>query len=101
MTVVLASEYGKPRPAVLLQSDLFPTRHSVVVVPLTSDLRPEAVLFRKHIKPSATNGLFVDSELMIDKISAIPRAKVGKRIGRLDAAELLELTAAIALFLGL
>jgi mRNA interferase MazF len=100
VTVVLASEYGKPRPAVLIQSDFFQTKDSIVVAPMTSDLRPGSVLFRKRVRPSPNNGLLVESDIMIDKISAIPRAKVGKRIGHLEATEMIELTAAVTLFLG-
>ncbi|MGA7156378.1 MAG: type II toxin-antitoxin system PemK/MazF family toxin [Acidobacteriaceae bacterium] len=100
VTVVLASEFGKPRPAVIVQSDLFATGESVVVIPMTSDLRPHAVLFRKRIDPSAANGLQLASDLMIDKISAISRARVGKTIGRITHEEMAEMTAALALFLG-
>lgn len=101
VTVELASEYGKPRPAVVVQSDIFPTKNSVVIVPMTSDLRPQSVLLRKRITPSATNGLLVESDIMVDKISAIPRAKVGRTIGRMRPEEMAELTAALALFLGI
>jgi mRNA interferase MazF len=100
VTVVLASEYGKPRPAVVVQSDLFLSMESIVVVPLTTDLRPNSVLFRKRIIPSTGNGLQLESEMMVDKISAIPRAKVGKIIGRMQPEEMADLTAALAIFLG-
>jgi mRNA interferase MazF len=100
VTVVLASEYGKPRPAVIVQSDIFQTKESVVVVPMTTDLRPNSVLFRKRIMPSPENGLQFESDIMVDKISAIPRVKVGKIIGRLQPAEMADLTVALALFLG-
>ena len=100
VTVVLASEYGKPRPAVIVQSDIFHTRQSVVVVPMTTDLRPKSVLFRKRVVPSESNGLQLESEMMVDKISAIPRSKVGRTIGRLQPEEMADLTEALALFLG-
>lgn len=100
VTVVLASEYGKPRPAVIVQSDIFQTKDSVVVVPMTTDLRPNSVLFRKRVIPSEANGLELESEMMIDKISAIPRAKVGKTIGRLQPEEMADLKETLALFLG-
>jgi len=100
VTVVLASEFGKPRPAVVIQSDLFATKESVVVIPMTSDLRPQSVLFRKRMYPTSANGLQLESDIMIDKISAVARARVGKTVGKLSQDEMSELTAALALFLG-
>ena len=99
-TVVLAGAYGKPRPAVILQPNFFAELDSVVVAPITSHLRPSAALFRKRIKPSSSNGLHIESDIMIDKISAVPRERTGKKIGHLHADEMAEITAAIALFLG-
>lgn len=101
VTVVLASEYAKPRPAVVVQSDLFDSSESVVVVPITSDLHDDAALFRMRIEPSAHNRLLVSSDLMIDKMSAIPRTEVGYTIGRLHEGDLLVINAKLALFLGL
>jgi mRNA interferase MazF len=64
-------------------------------------LRPNSALFRKRVIPCTANGLQVESDIMVDKISAIPRAKVGKTIGRLQREEMAEITALLAIFLGL
>lgn len=83
---VLAGSYGKPRPAVVVQSDLFSSIHaSVVVCPITSDLTGLS-LFRIPLSSSETIGLRSDSEVMVDKLTAIERSKVGKRIGHLNRA---------------
>ena len=91
---------GKPRPAVVLQDDSFVAAASVTVCAFTSD-ETDAPLFRLLITPSATNGLRVPSRLMVDKIVTVPRSKLGERIGRLDAADIVRLNRAVAVFLGL
>jgi mRNA interferase MazF len=74
VTVVLPRDYGKPRPALVIQSDLFDEHPSVTVLPLTTDLRPTP-LFRIDIAPSGENGLRAPSQVMVDKPQAAPRAK--------------------------
>lgn len=99
VTVVLSGDYGKPRPALIIQSDLFSETASVTVLPLTSTLI-DAPLFRIEIEPTEENGLTIISHLMIDKIYTTSREKVGKVIGHLDSKVLLAVERAITVFLG-
>lgn len=91
---------GKPRPAVILQDDRFDATASVTICFFTSDTT-EAPLFRIDVAPDATNGLAVDSCLMADKLVTVPRARLGKRIGKLGQADMVRLERAIPVFLGL
>jgi mRNA interferase MazF len=98
---VARGDYGKPRPAVIVQSDLFnPTHASVLVCLLTSEL-VEAPLFRLTLSPSPVNGLEQVSQIMVDKLLALPRTRVRGRIGALDHATLQGLNRSLALLLGL
>lgn len=79
---------GKPRPALVVQADIFNDIHaSITVCPITSDVI-DAPLFRVGVPPGARTGLTSASQVMVDKIVSVPRAAVAKRIGRCDAAEL-------------
>ena len=101
VVVSAPGDYGKPRPAVVVQSDLFNDTHaSIAVCLLTSDLL-EAPLFRLNIDPTSENGLARPSQIMIDKIMAVRRIRVSSRIGCLDADTLLRMNRALAFFLGL
>jgi mRNA interferase MazF len=91
---------GKPRPAVIVQNDRFDATDSITLCGLTTDAT-EAALVRLPVAPSANNGLKRDSRLMVDKISTVPRTKLGKRIGRLDDEEMVRLNRAVLVFLGL
>ena len=102
--IVLAvswADYGKPRPAVVVQSDLFnPTHASLLLCLLTSDL-VEAALFLLTVQPSASNGLQHVSQIMVDMLLAVPRSRIRERIGALDDEAVLALNRSIALMLGL
>jgi mRNA interferase MazF len=100
VTVALPGAYGKPRPALVIQSDLFGEHPSLTILPVTGELR-ELPLFRVPIRPSEVNGLQVVSEIMVDKAQTVPREKLGPSFGRLDDASMLAVTRALALFLGL
>lgn len=100
VAVALSGDYGKPRPAVVMQSDIFEWLDSIAVLPVTSDLRTVPSL-RIDVVPTADNGLRVRSQVMIDKPSALPRAKVGKCIGELDSATLREVERRFAVFFGI
>lgn len=101
VTVATSGDCGKPRPAVIVQSDAFPSWHSsVVVCQMTSELS-DAPDFRVTIQPSDTNGLRVPSQIMADKPVTIRRARVGKIIGQLDGEEVRQLNAALAFVMGL
>lgn len=91
---------GKPRPAVIVQDDRFGATNSVTLCALSSD-DVESPLLRLPVKPSATNGLRVDCQLMLDKVTTVPRARLGRKVGHLDGADLLRLNRGLVVFLGL
>jgi mRNA interferase MazF len=95
-----ASYTGKPRPAVILQDNSFDATASITLCAFTSD-PTDAPLFRLVIEPTETNGLRAASRLMIDKISTVPKDKLGEKIGRLDDADIVRLNQAVLVFLGL
>jgi mRNA interferase MazF len=99
VTVALQGDYGKPRPALVIQSDLFAEHPSVTLLPVTSELR-DTPLFRIPVEPSAENNLRSPSQVMVDKAQAISREKIGESFGRLDDATMLAVNRALALFLG-
>jgi mRNA interferase MazF len=100
LTVALQGDLGKPRPALVIQSDLFNDHPSVTVLPVTSALQ-EAPLFRIGIEPNATNGLRRPSQVMVDKLQSVPRSRLGPVIGRIDDETVLAVNRALAVFLGL
>jgi mRNA interferase MazF len=91
---------GKPRPAVIVQDDAFDATASVTVCAFTTD-PTEAPLLRIRVEPSEGNGLLAPSSLMVDKLTTVPRERLGKRIGRLDDTEAVRLNRAMIVFLGL
>jgi mRNA interferase MazF len=91
---------GKPRPVVIVQDDNFDATNSVTVCAFTTDTT-DAPLIRIPIQPSRGNGLRAPSRLMVDKITTVPKSKLGSRIGRLEDADVLRLGQAILVFLGL
>ena len=96
-----AKDYaGKPRPAVILQDDRFDGTESITICVATTD-PAEAPLFRVPITPNERNGLNVLSRLMVDKITTVPKNKLGHRIGNLDAKDMELVNQAILIFLGL
>jgi mRNA interferase MazF len=101
VVVATSGDYGKPRPALVVQSDLFGELPSVVICPLTSTLRFDADQFRLEVEPSRENGLREVSQIAIDKITVVPAVKIGDVIGAADDALLLRVNRALALFLGI
>jgi mRNA interferase MazF len=99
VVVALQGDFGKPRPALIVQSDFFSEHPTVTVLPVTSELR-EAPLFRLTLQPNADNGLRSPSQIMVDKAHTILREKVGRKIGQLDRASMVAVNRALALFLG-
>ena len=91
---------GKPRPVVIVQDDSFDATDSITICAFTTD-ETEAPLFRLPVEPSDRNGLLATSRLMVDKITTVPKSRVGAEIGRLDDEDLLRLNQAILVFLGL
>lgn len=100
IVVALQGDYGKPRPALVVQSDLFEAHSSVAILPLTSEILG-APLFRISVEPGAGNGLRVRSQVMIDKPYTVAKEKVGARIGRLDEQTLLQVNRSMMVWLGL
>ncbi len=99
--VAAAGDYGKPRPAVIVQTDAFPAMHSsVVVCQMTSELT-DASDFRVTIEPNPETGLRTRSQVMADKPVTVRRDRIGRRIGRLGVAEIARLNVALAFVLGL
>lgn len=94
-------DYGKPRPAVIVQSDLFNETHaSILVALITSDLQ-DAPLFRLDIQPIEENGLTRPSQIMADKIVALKRERIAQNIGILDDETMIKLNRSLTLFLGI
>jgi mRNA interferase MazF len=91
---------GKPRPVVILQDDSFSGTASITICAFTTDMT-EAPLFRLPIEPNERNGLRNTCCLMVDKITTVPKSKVGTRTGRLDDEDILRLNRAVLVFLGL
>jgi mRNA interferase MazF len=101
ITVAATGDYGKTRPAVIVQTDAFPESHaSVVVCQLTSEL-VDAPDFRVTIDPKPENGLRLTSQVMADKPVTIRRERIGQKIGRLGNQDMARLSAALAFVLGL
>lgn len=100
-TVSGGADYAaKPRPGVIVQDDRFVETNSITVCLFTSKTA-EAPLVRPPIEPSSRNGLRATSRLMADKITTLPRSKLGSCIGRLDDEDLVRLDRAMLVFLGL
>jgi mRNA interferase MazF len=99
VTIALSGDFGKPRPAVVIQSDLFDAHPSVTILPVTSELR-EAPLFRIRIDPTNDNRLRKTSDVMVDKPQTVARDKIGQTIGHLDDEAMLAINRALAVFLG-
>ena len=98
--VAAPGDYGKPRPAVIVQSNAIPVSHaSVVICPMTSEL-VEAD-FRITIEPGPETGLRDRSQVMADKPATVRRERIGRRIGQLGAADMARLNVALALVMGL
>ncbi len=100
-TVAGGSNYaGKPRPVAIVQDDAFDATDSVTVCAFTTD-QTEAPLFRLPVEPNERNGLRATCRLMVDKITTVPKSKIGIRVGRLDDEDILRLNRAALVFLGL
>lgn len=91
---------GKPRSVVIVQDDRFETTDSVTVCAFTSD-PTEAPLIRLEVEPDAENGLATTSRLMVDKVTTIPRTKLGSRLGSLSEKDMIRFGRAVVVFLGL
>lgn len=101
VTAAFPGDYGKPRPAVVIETDRLPGTDSVLLCLITSDVREEIVQRRILVEPSPENGLRLRSQIMAEKIVALNRAKCRRVIGRLESESMDRLNAALALVTGL
>jgi mRNA interferase MazF len=100
-TVAGGKDYaGKARPVVILQDDSFDGTDSATICAFTTD-ETDAPLFRLPVEPNERNGLRVPCRLMVDKITTVPKSRIGARIGRLDDEDVVRLNQAVLVFLGL
>jgi mRNA interferase MazF len=100
VTIAVSGDYGKPRPALVVQADAFDLHPSVTVLPLTTEIHPTP-LFRIPVQPGEETGLRKASQVMVDKITTVPRAKIGQCIGHVDAALMRTIDQALRGFLGI
>jgi mRNA interferase MazF len=101
VTVAASGDYGKPRPAVVVQTDAFPEGHaSVVICQMTSEML-DAPDFRVTVDPTPGNGLRVRCQIMADKPVTVRRGRIGQSIGRLSGADMGRLNIALAFVMGL
>jgi mRNA interferase MazF len=100
VTIAMQGDFGKPRPALVIQANHFSEHSSVTVLPITGTL-VAAPLLRVTIQPTAENGLQKPSQVMVDKAMTVKRERVGPVFGRIDADTLVEVERCLAAFLGL
>jgi mRNA interferase MazF len=100
VTIAMPGDFGKPRPALVIQANLFGEHTSVTVLPITSTL-VAAPLLRVTVQPSAENGLQKPSQVMVDKAMTVKREKAGPAFGRIDADAMVEVERCLAVFLGI
>jgi mRNA interferase MazF len=100
VTVAAPGDYGKPRPALVIQSDLFEELPSVTLCLVTSELR-DAPIFRITVDPSPDNGLRRVSQIQVDKVLTVARERIGGTIGRLDDETMLKVNRSLAVFIGI
>ena len=100
VTLAMQGDFGKPRPALVIQANPFREHTSVTVLPITSTIA-DAPLLRVTVPPSTENGLKEPSQIMVDKIMTVKRSKVGAAFGHIDADTLVEVKRCLAVFLGI
>ena len=100
VTIAMQGDFGKPRPALVIQADRF-DEHATVTVLLVSSTLVDAPLFRITVQPSAENGLQKPSQIMVDKAMTVKRNKIGQPFGRINADILVEIERCLAVFLGI
>ena len=100
VTISLQGDFGKPRPALVIQSDQFNEHATVTVLPVTGTM-VAAPLLRVTVQPDAGNGLQKPSQVMVDKAMTVKRDKVGPAFGRIEADALVAVERCLAVFLGI
>jgi mRNA interferase MazF len=99
VTIALQGDLGKPRPALIIQSNLFEAHPSITILPVTGELR-DAPLFRITVQPTENNGLSKPSQIMVDKPQSVAREKIGEIFGRLEDESMVSVNRALAIFIG-
>jgi len=100
VTIVTQGDYGKPRPALVIQSDFFKENLSVTVLPVTSHL-VDAPLLRIKLEANEQTNLNKPSQAMVDKITTVQRKKVGLVFGTVDHKTMVEIERCLSVFIGL
>jgi mRNA interferase MazF len=100
VTIAMQGDFGKPRPALVIQSDQFDQHATVTVLPVTSTLA-DAPLLRINVKPTPENGLQKLSQVMVDKAMTVMRDKAGPAFGDIDADTMVQVDRCLAVFLGI
>ncbi len=100
VTISMQGDFGKPRPALVIQVDQFSKHASITVLPVTSTL-VVAPLLRVTVQPNAENGLQKPSQVMVDQVMTVRHDKAGLAFGRIDADTLLQVERCLAVFLGI
>lgn len=100
VTITMQGDFGKPRPALVIQADQFDEQATVTVLLVSSTL-VNAPLFRITVQPSEGNGLQKPSQVMVDKAMTVKRDKLGQAFGRIDTDAMVEVERCLAVFLGI
>ncbi|MDN3517233.1 type II toxin-antitoxin system PemK/MazF family toxin [Aquisalimonas lutea] len=100
VTVGVSGDYGKPRPAVVVQSDFFDEHPSATVLPVTRYFG-DTPLFRIEVAIDSDSNLRTPSQVMVDKAVTVSREKIGAVFGSLSAEAMLAVDRSLALFLGI
>ena len=101
VTIAMQGDFGKPRPALVIQSDSFNETHPSITVLLVSSELVDAPLFRINLTPNNYNGLNKPCQIMVDKPMTVKREKIGALIGKIDDAVMLQVNRAIVVWMGL
>lgn len=100
VTIAVQGDFGKPRPALVIQAEQFSAHSSVTVLPITSTL-VDAPLLRVTVNPTDENGLQMSFQVMVDKAMTVRREKIGRAFGHIDADTLVEVERCLAVFVGI
>ena len=100
VTIAMSGDFGKPRPALVIQADLFNEQETVTVLLVSSTL-VNAPLLRVIVQPNAENGLQKPSQVMVDKAMTIKKEKLGPAFGRIDDDSMVQVERCLAMFLGI
>jgi mRNA interferase MazF len=100
VTIVTQGDFGKPRPALVIQADQFKEHSSVTVLPVTGTIVPTP-LFRVTVHPDTLNGLQKVSQVMVDKTITVKMEKIGSTFGQIDINTMVEIERCLAVFIGI